>query len=60
MTVQVVSPVALENLRSELRWLGYSVYKDCDCDCVTARTLRREVAFLAANDGFVFLASSSL
>ena len=36
-----------------LRWLSYSVDKDWDCECATARTLLCEVAFLAANDGFV-------
>ena len=43
------------------------MYKDCDCDCVTARILLCDGAystawssFLVANDGFVLLASSSL
>ena len=55
VTARVVSPIlelwSLKTCEMSciqircLRWLGYSVYKDCDCDCVTVRTLLCEVAF---------------
>ena len=45
--------------RSGICAAGYSVYKDCDCYCVTARTLLREVAFWQRTMA-LFLVSSSL